>query len=65
MSKVLDLLYNAVFKRTTTYVPFLLAGSYFTNELIDYGVMSYWRSHNRGKSFEEMLAAREQMEGTE
>ncbi|KAL6764782.1 ubiquinol:cytochrome c oxidoreductase 7 kDa subunit [Haematococcus lacustris] len=54
-----DTIYNALFKRTTTYVPMLFIGSYLTNEAIDYGVQTFWKSHNRGKSFEDMLAARE------
>jgi glycine cleavage system H protein len=58
MAGIWDKVYSVFFKRTTVYVPALLIGSYYSNQLIDYGVETFWRSKNRGKSFEEMVASR-------
>lgn len=37
MAGVLDSVHSLIFRRTTTYVPFLLAGAYFSNEVRQQG----------------------------
>lgn len=43
-----DAVYNLFFKRSTLYIPFVLAGAFFANEGIDRAVNAVWESNNRG-----------------
>ncbi|KAG1673152.1 hypothetical protein FOA52_015263 [Chlamydomonas sp. UWO 241] len=50
-----DGLYSVFWKRTTLYVPVMLVGAYYTNNVIDAGIDAFWATKNKGKSFQEML----------
>jgi hypothetical protein len=49
------LTYNLFFKRTWTYVIFVITGAYCVEEIINTGVDKWWDHKNKGKLFKDMV----------
>uniref|UniRef100_A0A7N0T6G4 Complex III subunit 9 n=1 Tax=Kalanchoe fedtschenkoi TaxID=63787 RepID=A0A7N0T6G4_KALFE len=51
---LLEGLYRVVMRRTPVYVTFVVAGAFFGERAVDYGVKKLWESNNIGKRYEDI-----------
>ncbi|VFR02745.1 unnamed protein product [Cuscuta campestris] len=47
-------LYRVVMRRTSVYVTFVIAGAFFGERAVDYGIKKLWEKNNVGKRYEDI-----------
>ncbi|GMY25212.1 cytochrome b-c1 complex subunit 9-like [Fagus crenata] len=47
-------LYKVLMRRNSIYVTFVVAGAYFGERAVDYGVHKLWEMNNVGKRYEDI-----------
>ncbi|XP_010527618.1 PREDICTED: cytochrome b-c1 complex subunit 9 [Tarenaya hassleriana] len=47
-------LYRFIMRRNSVYVTFIIAGAFFGERAVDYGVHKLWESNNVGKRYEDI-----------
>lgn len=52
-------LYRTVFQSTPVYIAFVLSGAFVAEQMFDKAMNGMWRSHNKGKFFEDIKPASE------
>ncbi|KAK9122789.1 hypothetical protein Sjap_012391 [Stephania japonica] len=50
----LEGLYNLLMRRNSVYVTFVIAGAFFGERMVDYGVHKLWEYNNVGKRYEDI-----------
>ncbi|KAA8544243.1 hypothetical protein F0562_022255 [Nyssa sinensis] len=51
---LLEGLYRVVMRRTSIYATFVIAGAFFGERAVDYGVQKLWEHNNVGKRYEDI-----------
>ncbi|KAK7396688.1 hypothetical protein VNO78_17845 [Psophocarpus tetragonolobus] len=51
---IFDGLYKVFMRRNSAYVTFIIAGAFFGERAIDYGVHKLWEANNVGKRYEDI-----------
>ncbi|ESQ45229.1 hypothetical protein EUTSA_v10010889mg [Eutrema salsugineum] len=46
--------YRLIMRRNSVYVSFIIAGAFFGERAVDYGVHKLWESNNVGKRYEDI-----------
>ncbi|KAG2325092.1 hypothetical protein Bca4012_039585 [Brassica carinata] len=46
--------YRLIMRRNSVYVSFIIAGAFFGERAVDYGVHKLWESKNVGKRYEDI-----------